>query len=80
MYVCVSVSLSACVRGTEREEVIGQNSLTSSQGEDSFTLREIVRGGRQLWSFCLFQLSKDILNVHKTSGSSRCVMPQSLCI
>lgn len=31
-----------CVRGTEQGEVIGQNSLRSSQGEDSFTLREVV--------------------------------------
>lgn len=42
MYVCVSVSLSECVRGTEREKVIGQSSLRSSQGEDYFTLREFV--------------------------------------
>lgn len=29
---------------------------------------------------CVFQLLKDILNVHKANGNSRCVMPQSLCI
>lgn len=65
MYVCVSVSLSECVRETKREAVIGQNSLRSRLGEDYFTLREVVRmrGGTHLC--CVFQLFKDILNVHK---------------
>lgn len=30
------------MRGTERGEVIGQNSLGSSQGEDRFTPRVVV--------------------------------------
>ena len=40
MYVCVSVCVSECVRGTEKEEVIGQNSLRSSQGEYYFHTEE----------------------------------------
>lgn len=71
------------MRGTERGEVIVQNSPRSSQGEDSFTLREVVsecEEGDNCGGCCVFQLFEDILNVHKTSGSSRCVMPQSLCI
>lgn len=48
MYVCVCFCKCECVcecvrvRGTEREGVIGQNSLRSSLGEDYFILREIV--------------------------------------
>lgn len=42
MYVCVSVGLSECVRETEREAAIGQNSQRSRLGEDYFTLREVV--------------------------------------
>ncbi|KAI9548238.1 hypothetical protein NQZ68_010457 [Dissostichus eleginoides] len=37
-----SPNLSECVSGTEREEMIGQNSLRSSQRGDYFTLREIA--------------------------------------
>lgn len=82
--VCVSVSLSECVRGIERKEVIGQNSPRFSRGEGGyFTLSEIIgecMEGDTCGVCCVFQLFKDILNVHKKNGSSRCVMPQSLCI
>lgn len=81
--MCVSVSLTVCVTGTVREEVIGQSSRWSGVKEDCVTLREIVSESEEgdTCGVCrVFQLFKDILNVHKANGSSRCVMPQSLCI
>lgn len=64
MYVCVSVGLSECVRETEREAAIGQNSQRSRLGEDYFTLREVVSECEEGHT-CVFQSFKDILNVHK---------------
>lgn len=46
--------------------MIGQNSLRSSRGD--FTLREVVsecEEGDTCGVCCVFQLFKDILNVHK---------------
>lgn len=48
--------------------MIGQTSLRFSQGEDYFTLSEIISGcmeGDTCGVGCVFQLFKDILNVHK---------------
>lgn len=56
------------MRGIEREDMIGQNSPRFSQGGDCFTMSEMISGCMEgdTYGVCsVFQLFKNVLNVHK---------------